>query len=274
MHDVVHARCLINTVIRRLRGGIEQKSWKNWGKMSKLKLRSTRCSTGLEHALRTEIEGGRVGAGCWRRFITGLVQATSNKSLNPQPQPPRSRPTTDRSFSIAVPAVEVSFFVRHTQTHENIQSMKLHWMLLIVLVGGCSMPQPDVAVVHTTLQAYRIGVTTFDDFKRDTHLAMVEQTITNAPPFPQSYLMQQAGVPDQARPDSVVIYKPPTQKKVLVYEVPVGSPWKIYETGVSENFSHGVFSSTRKFVVGDIDKPISILSFDKQGQLVSISSIP
>lgn len=153
--------------------------------------------------------------------------------------------------------------------------MKPHWVLLIVLVGGCAEPKPDVAVVTSTLQTYRVGVTTFADLKRDARLVMVEQRITNPPPIPRSYLMQQAGVTNPALLAGDVIYnnKPPTVRTVHVYGVPSGSPWKIYETGETESFINWKHTRTQEFVVGDINKPISILSFDERGNLVGISPV-
>ena len=148
------------------------------------------------------------------------------------------------------------------------------------LAGGRKAPEPDVvarsapqgnvAVVSNTLQAYRVGTTTFDDFKRDSHLAMVDQTITNTPIQP-SNLKQQAGI---FNPVTSIIYKQPTIRKVHSYGFPIGSPWKIYETAESTSINNSKMSRTRQFVVGDINKPISILSFDDQGKLTDISPIP
>ncbi len=58
------------------------------------------------------------------------------------------------------------------------------------------------------------------------------------------------------------------------YIVPTTSPWKIYEKGFNRKSEFGVTTSTWKYVVGDINKPISILSFDRQGKLISISPVP
>jgi hypothetical protein len=42
-----------------------------------------------------------------------------------------------------------------------------------------------------------------------------------------------------------------------------GSAWKIYEERKSFTFSHGTTSYSLTLVVGDVSRPISILTFNK-----------
>ena len=94
-------------------------------------------------------------------------------------------------------------------------------LVMITFIGGCASPQPKVDVVAQTLQTYQVGKTTFADFKKDAGLVIVERP---TPKMPTSYLSPQPTTPDELRPK--------TQK---VYAVPVGSPWKIYESKVNED---------------------------------------
>jgi hypothetical protein len=132
----------------------------------------------------------------------------------------------------------------------------------IAFITGCTSPQIDVAIVNQTLQTYQPGKTTFKDFKKDAGLIVVERP---APDYfnQHSYLNPQPAIPYQAIP-----------KTQTNYDVPAGSPWKIYETGQSVSFINGKFSQAYKFAVGDINHPISILAFDGHGNLTSISPIP
>ena len=141
---------------------------------------------------------------------------------------------------------------------------------LMTFLAGCASPKEDpivvistapridVAIVSRTLQTYKVGQTTFMDFKKDAGLSLVER------PDPasgqRSYLNPQPSIFDRLK----------TEK---VYAAPAGSPWKIYETGNSFTLDHGKYTETHKFVVGDINKPISILAFDREGNLTSISPV-
>ena len=131
---------------------------------------------------------------------------------------------------------------------------------MITFIGGCASPQPNVDVVAQTLQTYQVGKTTFADFKKDAGLVIVERP---TPKMPTSYLSPKPATPDELRPK--------TQK---VYAVPVGSPWKIYEIGETATLDHGKFWHTSRFVIGDTQKPISILAFDDQGNLTGITQVP
>jgi hypothetical protein len=126
-------------------------------------------------------------------------------------------------------------------------------MALIAFIAGCASPRPNVNVVANTLQTYRVGKTTFKDFKGDSGLVVREL------PKQQSYLNPSPQL------------EPKTQ---TVYVVPKGSPWKIYETGQNWSLLNGNFSQSTRFVVGDNDRPISILAFDGKGNLTGISHAP
>jgi hypothetical protein len=134
---------------------------------------------------------------------------------------------------------------------------------IIAFLAGCSSPQADVQVVARTLQTYQVGKTTMGDFIRDAHL--VSATLPKPTP---SYLDTEAFSPDVSG---------------IVYEAAKGSPWMIYESSVnqtstktSSTFSgdNSTSTYTQKFVVGDIKKPICILSFDKDGKLTNIAPVP
>jgi hypothetical protein len=62
-------------------------------------------------------------------------------------------------------------------------------------------------------------------------------------------------------------------KTQTVYGIPQGSPWKIYEAGENLSLTAGRFSRKSRFVVGDIHKPISILTLDGQGGLTDVSPV-
>ena len=139
------------------------------------------------------------------------------------------------------------------------RSPSLAWAALITFVAGCASPPPDVRVVAKTLATYQVGKTTFADFKKDAGLFMKEPPAPSVP-AQKSYLNPQSPTFDQLK----------TQK---VYAVPEGRPWKIYETGNTFTLNHGKYSETHKFVVGDVNKPISILAFDREVNLISIAPI-
>lgn len=149
----------------------------------------------------------------------------------------------------------------------------------LVLLAGCASPPanvksapstatatPDIAVVARTLKTYQPGKTTFDDFKRDAHL------LDEPPPAPpRSYL----------NPDPVSISG--TSSNPHYYSAPEGGPWMIFETSeeqtstTTSSTGAGTSSSTtysRKYVVGDVKKPICVLVFDQQGVLTGISPVP
>jgi len=156
--------------------------------------------------------------------------------------------------------------VRHTFMRHD--SFKLTFAMLaasIAFMAGCSAPQPkvepvttaslpqlDVQIVARTLQTYQVGKTTIQDFIRDADLA-------NATFPSRSYL-------DPGPPDFLVR---------CMFRPRAGSPWRIYETSVDQHsFGGGVVYRTRKYVVGDINKPICILAFDQDGKLTSDSPVP
>jgi hypothetical protein len=126
-------------------------------------------------------------------------------------------------------------------------------MALIVVITGCASPHQQVNVVANTLQSFRAGQTTFKEFKADSGLL--------AEIFPQtpSYLDSSPGL---------------QSKTQTIYAFPKGSPWKLYETGRNKSWLNGNFSESMKFVVGDHDHPISILTFDDHGQLITIAPVP
>ena len=108
-----------------------------------------------------------------------------------------------------------------------------------LLFAGCATQQ--TSVVQQTLQSYRVGVTKFDDFKRDAGLVELPSQVDSP---------QQAGR----------------------YKVPVGSPWRLYSQGQSSNFQHWTWTQKWSFVVGDTNEALSTLWFDASGTLVDIST--
>ena len=130
----------------------------------------------------------------------------------------------------------------------------------LALVTGCvSYPPPgvDVAIVTQTLQSYQVGKTTFADFKRDTGLIIGQR------PEP-------AGVGD-AQLYYYYLQPPWNPRLSRVYSVPNGSPWRIYGVQHYTDLTMRESSRTERFVVGDINHPISILTFRGDGSLISIS---
>ena len=132
---------------------------------------------------------------------------------------------------------------------------------LVAVIAGCASPRPKIDVVAQTLRTYQVGKTTFQDFKKDAGLIMTERPTPNFQPQ-HSYLNPQR--------QNVLEMMTKTQ---TVYGVPQGSPWKIYETGENVSLISGRFSRKLMFVVGDINKPISILTFDGKGGLAEISPV-
>jgi len=125
-------------------------------------------------------------------------------------------------------------------------------MALIAFMAGCVSPRPTVNVVANTLQTYRVGQTTFKNFKSDSGLVITV--------FPkQEYL----------KPSSQL-----DSKTQVVDTVPKDSAWKIYETRRTSTLVNGNLSQSAQFVVGDHQKPISILTFDDKGNLTNISPVP
>jgi hypothetical protein len=149
---------------------------------------------------------------------------------------------------------------------------------LIVFITGCASPdadapivsyniapKPDVAIVRQTLQTYQAGKTTFADFKRDAGLVMMQRPSIALPKL--SYLGRPPAIP--LRPQSTT----PDQAKsepVTYYGVPAGSPWILYGFQDNMNINRGTLTETHTFFVGDINHVISILEFDKQGNLTKI----
>lgn len=134
--------------------------------------------------------------------------------------------------------------------------------LLITLMTGCASPRPDidVAIVTQTLQSYQVGKTTFADFKRDAGLKIVARPDpAPAPPVPLN--------------SGYILYPPPAwnPRMQMLYVLPQGSPWRIYGVQHYTNMMSRESSRTERFVVGDIDHPISILIFGGDGSLLSIS---
>jgi hypothetical protein len=135
---------------------------------------------------------------------------------------------------------------------------------LVAFLAGCSSPQSNVQVVARTLQSYQVGKTTMADFIRDAHL--VNATLPKPSP---SYLDSgMFSIPDESR---------------NVYEAPAAGPWKIYESSVDQTSTKtsstisgisSTFTYSQKFVVGDVKKPICILSFNQRGDLTNISPVP
>src|SRR5437868_7012485 len=112
-----------------------------------------------------------------------------------------------------------------------------HKFILIALVAvlaGCASPDPQIVIVSTesphpdagivahTLQSYVVGKTTFADFKKDSGLIVAKH--------------QTRSMPGPWAP---------------------GAIWKIYETSETGTVRGGKFLITRKFVVGDFNRPIS-----------------
>jgi len=124
---------------------------------------------------------------------------------------------------------------------------------LILLQNECSSQQPKIEVVAQTLQSYQAGKTTIKDFIKDADLV----NATFPPPY------------------DVGTNPPPEFLLKCIFKTTAGSPWVIYETGLEEGNNFGLgFTRTRKYVVGDTNKPICILAFDKKGILSNISPAP
>lgn len=134
-----------------------------------------------------------------------------------------------------------------------------------VVAKPAVVAKPDVAIVAQTLAKYEVGHIIFSDFKKDAGLMVVERTVTPKA-WPKSYIAPQL-FPQQTADD----LKPRIEQ---TYETPAGSPWKIYEVGHFTYGTNGVYSKMDKFVVGDINHAISILSFDEWDRLASISPAP
>ena len=122
-----------------------------------------------------------------------------------------------------------------------------------------SPPPLNIEMVSQALQSYQTGKTTIRDFVRDAKLINLF--------YPE---LNTTNINSNAAPIDL-------ERMVRSnYQVPSGSPWKIYETGKSSNKASGSFSFTSrwKFVVGDTDKPICILSFDEEGILREKAQLP
>jgi hypothetical protein len=132
----------------------------------------------------------------------------------------------------------------------------LFGIALAAFITGCSSPQPDVDIVAQTLQTYQIGKTTFADFKKDSGLTEAEEPI----PQQQSYLP----------PPALSAAPVPTTHRV--YKVVM--PWRVYQQSENVSFMNGHLSETQIFVVGDIQHPISILTFNGSGHLTDVSPAP
>src|SRR5438477_3870126 len=149
--------------------------------------------------------------------------------------------------------------------HLSYKSKTLACAALMAFLAGCASPKEDpivvismaptldVAIVSRTLQTYKVGQTTFLDFKKDAGLSLAERP--NPASEQRSYFNPQPSIFDRLK----------TEK---VYAAPPGSPWRIYGTEYYRGLDHGKLSETYKFVVGDINKPISILAFDREGDLI------
>jgi hypothetical protein len=136
------------------------------------------------------------------------------------------------------------------------------WIASAAFLAGCASSRVNVAVVSQTLQTYQVGRTTFWDFKRDAVLTLVVRT-NPAVQHPTSYLTPTNTFTDILSPTPVKYYASPK-----------GSPWKIYETQETRTSINGRSKHTWKFVVGDLNRPISILTFDSGGALTEISPVP
>jgi hypothetical protein len=170
-------------------------------------------------------------------------------------------------------AARVNIFMRHNSLKQKI----VIFTASIAFLAGCSsaqtngkatvktsLPQPNLQVVTRTLQSYQAGKTTMEEFIRDAHLIY-----TTLPKPAPSYLDSKLfSIPEEARND---------------YETPTDSPWKIYESSVEQTSTKTSYtykgnnsssSYAQKFVVGDTNKPICILTFDGQGKLTNISPLP
>jgi hypothetical protein len=140
--------------------------------------------------------------------------------------------------------------------------MKSVSLFLIAFVAGCASSQPKIGLVGRTLQTYQIGKTTFADFAKDATLVLVERPAPN---------FQNQNSDSKAQPSSEKQVKPQTEK---VYEASHGSAWKIYGTGTDVSLTSGRWSSKSRFVVGDVAKPICVLTFDGGDHLIDISPVP
>ena len=139
--------------------------------------------------------------------------------------------------------------------YNSTKHLFLFCTISILLVGNCSAPEPNVEAVSQTLQTYQVGKTTIEDFIRDADLI----NATFPPPYPTDV---------GTNPPASFLLK-------CNFRTTPGSPWKIYETGLETKHGYGFeFKQTRKYVVGNTNKPISILAFDKEGNLESISPPP
>ena len=132
----------------------------------------------------------------------------------------------------------------------------LMWPVLAVVMVACSSRSPDV--VRKTIQTYRVGVTTFADFKKDAVLEEVKPD-TDKPPT-HSYLNPELDSLDSKIPGGLPFYT--TSEK---------SPWKIFEESAESNseshtasgllFGKSSSSSSEtkksKFVVGDSKGPFA-----------------
>ena len=149
----------------------------------------------------------------------------------------------------------------------------LTWPILTLLMAACAS-QPSSAV-RKTIQTYRVGVTTFADFKKDANLEEMKPDADEPPTH--SYLN-----PELDSMDSKITGDMP------MYTTSEKSPWKIIEQGAESGstsytisgdlFGKSSASSSQtnesKFVVGDSKGPICILIFDGTGKLTEIKPLP
>jgi hypothetical protein len=140
--------------------------------------------------------------------------------------------------------------------------MKSVSLFLIAFMAGCASSQPKVGLAARTLRTYQVGKTTFADFAKDASLVLVERPAPN---------FQSQNSDLKAQPWSEKEVKPQTEK---VYQASHGSAWKIYGTGTDVSLSSGRWSSRSRFVVGDVAKPIFVLTFDGGDHLIDISPVP
>ena len=153
-------------------------------------------------------------------------------------------------------------FVRRILMAQDSVKYMIHlFAFSAALIAGCAeppskvaspsptqSPQPNIETVAQTLKTYQVGRTSIEDFIRDAGL--INTT------FPSQ---------SNSEPRPPVLYSS--------FRTTTGSPWKIYETSFAQGQAFGRVTQTRKYVVGDIKRPICILAFGNEGKLTSIAPV-
>ena len=124
---------------------------------------------------------------------------------------------------------------------------------------GCSSTQQQNNMVTAALNSYQVGKTTLEDLKKDTGMALVGIPADPVIFPPKSYIFPQ--------PFSIKLPDP------MLYILPPGSPWKIYETRPKMEIFNGKTTRAWAFVIGDTNKPVCLIEFGFDNVLTNISPV-